>query len=50
MKVANPMKSTFTPPHSAFAGADRTDDGGKLDRNAEHEAVAMPGNIANAPT
>ena len=50
MKFATPMKSTFTPLHSAFAGADRTDDGGKLDKKAEHEAVAMPSNIANAPT
>ena len=50
MTVANPMKSTFTFLHSAFASADRTDDGGKLDRKAGHEAVPMPGNTANAPT
>ena len=50
MKFATPMKSTFTLLHSAFASADRTDDGGKLHRKAEHKAVAIPGNTANAPT
>ena len=50
MKVATPMKSALTPLRSAFADAERTDDGGKLDRKAGHEAVPMPGKTANAPT
>ena len=50
MKVTTPMKSALTPRRSAFADADRTDDGGKLDRRTEHKAVAMPDNTANAPT
>ena len=50
MKSATPLKSKFTIAHSAFANADRLDDGGKLDARAEHKAAAMPGINPNVPT